>query len=90
MDDDFGLFNISISDSEGEEDVDISHGLAQGGGNGKKDRKGQSEAQFQAVRRDYRPKIENGEVSPAQPHGTIHSRHRRQRRMRDHRLLLTM
>lgn len=60
MDDDFdsGLFNISISDSEGD-DVDISHGFAQAS---KVDRKGQSEAQFQVVKRDYRPKVENGEV----------------------------
>ncbi|KUI74216.1 hypothetical protein VM1G_09781 [Cytospora mali] len=54
---DSGLFNISISDSE-EDDVDISHGIAQG-----RDRKGQSEAQFQTVKRDYRPKVENGEIS---------------------------
>ncbi|ROW00833.1 hypothetical protein VMCG_06531 [Cytospora schulzeri] len=62
MDDDdldSGLFNISISDSEGE-DVDISHGFAQAS---KADRKGQSEAQFQIVKRDYRPKVENGEIN---------------------------
>ncbi|KAK7746304.1 hypothetical protein SLS53_002263 [Cytospora paraplurivora] len=55
---DSGLFNISISDSE-EDDVDVSHGIAQGGG--KRDRTGQSEAQFEAVKRDYRAKLENGE-----------------------------
>lgn len=66
MDDDFdsGLFNISISDSEGD-DVDISHGFAQAT---KVDRKGQSEAQFQVVKRDYRPKVENGEVSSQTSH----------------------
>lgn len=61
MDDDElsgGLFNISISDSEGDDAVDVSHGLAQG-----RDRTGQSSAQFDAVRRAYRPKVENGEVS---------------------------
>ena len=58
---DSGLFNISISDSEGD-DVDVSHGLAQGGAKGR-DRTGQSEAQFEAVKREYRPKVENGEVS---------------------------
>lgn len=67
MDDDdvdSGLFNISISGSEGDDgdDVDTSHGFAQGKSN-KADRKGQSEAQFQVVKRDYRPKVENGEIS---------------------------
>ncbi|ROV99602.1 hypothetical protein VPNG_07715 [Cytospora leucostoma] len=56
---DSGLFNISISDSE-EDDVDVSHGIAQGGA--KRDRTGQSEAQFEAVKRDYRAKIENGNI----------------------------
>lgn len=58
---DSGLFNISISDSEAEDDVDVSHGIAQAGG--KRDRTGQSEAQFEAVKRDYRAKVENGNVS---------------------------
>ncbi|KAK2615695.1 hypothetical protein N8I77_002432 [Diaporthe amygdali] len=55
-----GLFNISISDSE-EDDVDTSHGIA----NSKKsreDRTGQSEDAFQAVKREYRAKVENGEI----------------------------
>jgi hypothetical protein len=76
MDDDdldSGLFNISISDSEGDgdDDVDTSHGFAQGKSN-KADRKGQSEAQFQVVKRDYRPKVENGEVSKASHHHHHH------------------
>lgn len=61
-----GLFNISISDSE-EDDVDTSHGIA----NSKKsreDRTGQSEDAFQAVKREYRAKVENGEVSSSFHH----------------------
>lgn len=54
-----GLFSISISDSEGEDDIDTSHGIA----NSKKDRTAQSEDAFQAVKRGYRAKVENGEVS---------------------------
>lgn len=57
---DSGLFNIALSDSEGEEDG--------GGGGGAatetvRDRTGQTEEQFQAVKRAYRPKVDNGEVS---------------------------
>ncbi|KAL1865721.1 hypothetical protein Daus18300_007097 [Diaporthe australafricana] len=53
-----GLFNISISDSEGEDDIDTSHGIA----NSKKDRTAQSEDAFQAVKREYRAKVDNGEI----------------------------
>lgn len=54
---DSGLFNIALSDSEGED------------GNGAadttttRDRTGQTEEEFQIVKRDYRPKVDNGEVS---------------------------
>ena len=56
-----GLFNISISDSEGEDGgIDTSHGIAS---SSKKDRTGQSEDAFRAVKSGYRAKVENGEVS---------------------------
>lgn len=54
---DSGLFNISLaSDTEdGDDHQDTSKA--------QKDRTGQTEEQFQAVKRSYRAKIENGEVS---------------------------
>lgn len=55
---DSGLFNISLG-SDTEEDAegqDASKPPA-------RDRTGQTEEQFQAVRRTYRAKVENGEVS---------------------------
>jgi hypothetical protein len=56
-----GLFDISISDSEGEDvGIDMSHGYAS---SSKKDRTGQSEEAFRAVQSGYRAKVENGEVS---------------------------
>lgn len=48
--DDGGLFSIAISDSEDETTC------------AKKERGGQTEEEFQALRATYRPKIENGEV----------------------------
>ncbi|KAI3400134.1 hypothetical protein diail_4365 [Diaporthe ilicicola] len=56
-----GLFSISISDSEGEDDIDTSHGIANSR-TGRENRTGQSEDAFQAVKRDYRAKVENGEI----------------------------
>lgn len=61
-----GLFNISISDSEGEDGgIDTSHGIATS--SRKENRTGQSEEAFRAVKSGYRAKVENGEVS--QPAG---------------------
>ncbi|KAI1105312.1 hypothetical protein F4804DRAFT_139149 [Jackrogersella minutella] len=63
---DSGLFDIQLSDSE-----DSSNGteLAEGSPPKKKnesgapvDRTGQSEEEFQAVRKEYRVKVENGEI----------------------------
>lgn len=54
---DSGLFNISLaSDTEDGDDH-------QNTSTSQKDRTGQTEEQFQAVKRSYRAKIENGEVS---------------------------
>lgn len=50
-DEDNGILNIEISDDE----VDVTKKKA--------DRTGQSEADFQAVKREYRVRVENGEVS---------------------------
>lgn len=59
-----GLFNISISDSEGEDGgIDTSHGIASSSKKGREQRTGQSEDAFQAVKSGYRAKVENGEVS---------------------------
>lgn len=56
-----GLFNISISDSEGEDGgIDTSHGIATS--SRKENRTGQSEEAFRAVKSGYRAKVENGEV----------------------------
>lgn len=52
---DSGLFNITLSDSEGEDGGNTSTEPA-------RDRTGQTEDDFQAVKRAYRPKIDNGEV----------------------------
>lgn len=71
-DDGGGLFNISLFDSE--EDSSTASGAATASGDansatqgnskdGKRDKNFQSEAEFQAVKSQYRPKIENGEVS---------------------------
>ncbi|KAK9445457.1 hypothetical protein VB005_00568 [Metarhizium brunneum] len=49
-DEDNGILNIEISDDE----VDVTKKKA--------DRTGQSEADFQAVKRDYRVRVENGEI----------------------------
>lgn len=54
-DEDGGIFNIALSDSEQEEPEEP------------KDRNVQSEAAFQAVKQSYAAKIENGNVR-AQPH----------------------
>lgn len=50
---DSGLFNIALSDSEGEDATTETT----------RDRTGQTEEEYQAVKRAYRPKIDNGEVS---------------------------
>lgn len=55
---DSGLFNIALSDSES----DSSQKAA-----APRDRTGQTEDAFQAVRAAYRPKVENGEVSLQPP-----------------------
>lgn len=55
---DSGLLGISLSDSE---DGDAPTTTAT------RDRKGQSDASFQAVKQDFRPKVENGEVSHGPP-----------------------
>lgn len=53
---DSGLFNISLSDSDdGNENGQTSSVT--------RDRTGQTEEKFQEVKRDFRAKIENGEVS---------------------------
>lgn len=58
---DSGLFNISLGS-----DIEDGDGEAQGqqktSSTSRADRTGQSEEQFQAVKRAYRAKIENGEV----------------------------
>ncbi|KAJ4395911.1 hypothetical protein N0V93_000127 [Gnomoniopsis smithogilvyi] len=51
---DSGLFNIALSDSEGE-DGNAATETA-------RDRTGQTEDEFQAVKRAYRPKVDNGEI----------------------------
>jgi hypothetical protein len=51
MDDDDGILNIEISDNEDDQK--------------RADRTGQTEAAFQAVKRDYHAKVENGEASEA-------------------------
>lgn len=59
MDDEDGdILNIQLSDTEVDEN--------------KADRTGQTEADFQAVKRDYRAKVENGHVSakPMQRHAS--------------------
>lgn len=59
-----GLFNISISDSEGEDGgIDTSHGIASSSRKDREQRTGQSEEAFRAVKSGYRAKVENGEVS---------------------------
>lgn len=59
-----GLFNISLSDSEGEDGgIDTSHGIASSSKKGRANRTGQSEDSFRAVKSGYRAKVENGEVS---------------------------
>lgn len=50
---DSGLFNIALSDSEGEDAATETT----------RDRTGQTEEDFQAVKRAYRPKVDNGDVS---------------------------
>ncbi|KAG8169012.1 hypothetical protein KVR01_001761 [Diaporthe batatas] len=56
-----GLFNISISDSEGEDGgIDTSHGIA--ASSKKENRTGQSLEAFRAVKSGYRAKVENGEI----------------------------
>lgn len=50
---DSGLFNIALSDSEGEDATTETT----------RDRTGQTEDEFLAVKRAYRPKFDNGEVS---------------------------
>lgn len=62
---DSGLFNISLASSD-PEDGDTSHQTAWS--TSPRDRTGQSEDQFQAVKQSYRAKIENGEVSPLPIH----------------------
>lgn len=52
---DSGLFNIALSDSEGEDGGAATETT--------RDRTGQTEEEFQAVKRVYRPKVDNGEVS---------------------------
>ncbi|KAI2466419.1 hypothetical protein F4781DRAFT_405745 [Annulohypoxylon bovei var. microspora] len=62
---DSGLFGIHLSDSE-----DSNNGSESAGGNPPKkqeastpaDRTAQSEEEFQAVRKEYRVKVENGEI----------------------------
>lgn len=52
---DSGLFNIALSDSEGEPgDTAVKT---------TRDRTGQTEDEFQAVKRAYRAKVDDGEVS---------------------------
>lgn len=66
-----GLFSINLSDSEdGDADQEQQQQQQQrtttasnGGSGAVRDRTGQTEAEFQAVKTSYRPKIENGEVS---------------------------
>ena len=59
-----GLFNISISDSEGDDGgIDTSHGVASSSEKGREHRTAQSEDAFRAVKSEYRAKVENGEVS---------------------------
>ncbi|ORY68996.1 uncharacterized protein BCR38DRAFT_425008 [Pseudomassariella vexata] len=56
---DSGLFGISLSDSsDGEETLNSQ----KPNGRNKADRTGQSEAEFQAVRKAYAVKVENGEI----------------------------
>lgn len=54
---DGGLFNIEVSDDEGEREQKEAR------------RTGQTEEAFQAVKREYKPKVEDGDVSTL-----IHSR----------------
>lgn len=59
---DSGLFSINLSDSE---DGDAGASGCGSGGAAARDRKGQTEAEYQAVKATYRPKVENGEVKKA-------------------------
>lgn len=63
-----GLFSINLSDSEDgdadqEQQQQRTTPASNGGSGAVRDRTGQTEAEFQAVKTSYRPKIENGEVS---------------------------
>lgn len=62
---DSGLFSINLSDSE---DGDAGASGCGSGGAAARDRKGQTEAEYQAVKATYRPKVENGEVKKAFNH----------------------
>ncbi|KAI1808880.1 hypothetical protein F4811DRAFT_499286 [Daldinia bambusicola] len=62
---DSGLFGIQLSDSEdGSNDSEPAEGTRpkKGEANTPVDRTAQSEEEFQAVRREYRVKVENGEI----------------------------
>lgn len=62
-----GIFAIALSDSE--DDGAAAH---DGGAGAPPSRTGQSEDEFQAVRRAYRVKVENGEVGfPLSPRGWL-------------------
>ncbi|PNY29940.1 Uncharacterized protein TCAP_00149 [Tolypocladium capitatum] len=58
-DDDDGILNIEISDNEDDQK--------------RADRTGQTEAAFQAVKRNYRVKVENGEASRLSSHFKRHT-----------------
>lgn len=57
---DSGLFNITLSDSEDGDSGQATSGDTNGAA---RDRTGQTESEFQAVKTSYRPKVDNGEVS---------------------------
>ena len=59
-DEDGGLFNIALSDSESEEKAAASAAKAS--------RTGQTEEDFQAIKQTYHAKIENGNVRLLPPH----------------------
>ncbi|KAI1658049.1 hypothetical protein F4813DRAFT_52603 [Daldinia decipiens] len=62
---DSGLFGIQLSDSEdGSNDSEPAEGTRpkKGGASTPVDRTAQSEEEFQAVQREYRVKVENGEI----------------------------
>jgi hypothetical protein len=63
-DEDGGLLSIALSDSDSDQQACASSTKAS--------RTGQTEEEYQAVKRSYRVKVENGNVSPIPPTTVAH------------------